>query len=162
MTKDEYRARIADIAEREEGARLYLAMKVADEAFDQAYQNDRFESPEVSAGIDELNCERRRRQQELDVWYDAEYTRIAGPDPMANARNAADAALTAYHDAPGSAIAEDDDGGVMRCALSGVPLYDDDDTITIGEATVLAALFVPGDVIAELRDDGEDDIEESA
>lgn len=107
MTKDDYAAKVPDLADRMESARLFAA-------------------------IDE----------------------------------AARAARESYLDGAGGTILEDDCGDPVCCALSGAPIYETDEIIEIGDNTILAALFIPDGVIAQLRGDDEteedEEIEEAA
>lgn len=169
MDTNDWAAKVSDIEERENGARLFTAFQAADDALREARYNGFNEEtlrPELQSALDAIHTEARRRYHEVELWQETERTKILGSsNPLASLEAAADAASTAYNDAPGDAIAEGDDGDVLRCALSGVPLYESDITIEIGGKTVLASLFVPPSVIESLSADDEDEggeIEEAA
>lgn len=155
----DYKARVPDFAEREEASRLYNAYHAADKAHWSA--PNRVLTPEQHAAVDKLSLEFSRKMQDLEDWYCAEYERAVGPDPHAHLAAARDAASDAYDAHPGSAVREDDDGNPARCALSGAVPYDTDDVIEIGDKLVLMSLFVPADVIADLKpvDDEDDEAE---
>lgn len=153
----DYASRVHDLAERQEALRLYQEVARTEAEVGQIRANS--PSPQT---IDEawlqFDKEYRRRQHELTEWSEAERRRIEGPQPWHAAQEIADRAEAAYHAHPTPALLDDNDGPIV-CALSGAPLYDNDVTIEVGGKTVLAALFVPQDVLASLaaEDDEEDD-----
>lgn len=160
MTKDDYRARVPNIDERENAARLYEAMKAAEQALADA---DR--PPELTLAINELVAERDRKRLELNDWYNAEFAKIRGPGTIGDLERADAEAARAYVDAPGDPIMEndDDESVAARCALSGAPIYETDETVEIGGKLILTCvLLTPEQIEALTSDDVAGDIEEVA
>ena len=160
MTREDYAAKVTDMAEREENARLFLAMRETEDALEKAQLVE-----DDPPGLTEVYMAYRQKVREAELWYDAERAKLLQDSPSSALNAAAVAALAAYNDAPGGAIEESGEGGVLRCALSGAPLCSNDETIDIGGHEVLMSLFVPADVIEALRgsDEPEDEeIEEAA
>lgn len=153
-TREEYAAMIPDLAERENGARLLEAMLAAERAADEYVEQL---SPAQEAAREELFGVYRAKSRDLHAWYDAEMRKLAdGAVPL---RSAADEAERAYNEAPGGAI-EEDDGKALRCALSGAPIYEDDETVDLGGRAILACVLLSQEQIAALTAD--DETEEAA
>ena len=158
MTKEDYAAKIPDAAERENAARLFEAMCAAEDAAAAMRWN---RPPEVEAALRELRNTYNAKLDELREWFIAEEGRLV-PDQTHPLEAAAAAASDAYDAAPGGAILNDVDGVAVRCALSGVPIYDTDQTVDINSKLVLASLVLSPEQIAELTAEDEDELEEAA
>lgn len=156
MTKEDYAARVPNRAEREHAAQMFEAWQAAELAAwgepPAAYTADQ------EAALRPLEAEYQRKRDELYEWYRAEFDRIA-PKAVGAKRAAANAAQDAYEQVPGDAITEADDETALRCALSGVPIYDTDVTMDIGGRTVLACVLLDPDQIADLTADDEEEDE---
>lgn len=152
----DYASRVHDLAERQEALRLYQEAERTEAEANKIRANS--PSPQPAEVWLEFNKEYHRRQQELTDWCEAERRKIEGPQLWHAAQEIADKANAAYNAHPTPPLLDDNDGPIV-CALSGAPLYDNDVTIEVGGKTVLAALFVPQDVLASLaaEDDEEDD-----
>lgn len=153
----DYAGLVHDLAERQEALRLYQEAERTEAEVNKirATHSGREVSNEALVAHEQ---EYRRRMTELTEWSAAEVRRIEGPQPWDAAEEAHDKANAAYNEHPTPPLLDDNDGPIV-CALSGAPLYDNDVTIEVGGKTVLAALFVPQDVLASLaaEDDEEDD-----
>lgn len=150
MTKDEYAAKVSDLAEREEAAKLFEAFAAAATAYEAAFNDDSL-TPEQNAQLDAEYDKFRSSRMKLEAEYDAAVTalRASFGSNADVARLKADKESTerAYHDHPSSAVMTEDDETVVRCALSGAPLYDDDDVVEYGDHRILAHLVIPGHLI---------------
>ncbi len=161
-TREEYAAMVPDLAERENAARLFEAMKAAERALDEA--EDPPETEQQRQALDALGEEHHKRRREINDWYDAEFAKIKGPSQLSDLKRMEQEATDAYNNAPGDAISEDLNDSPIRCALSGAPIYDTDETIDLGGKTILACLLLSQEQIAALTKDDEDEenIDEAA
>ncbi len=162
MTKDDYLARVPDLQERENAARLFEAMKAAEKALAEATEPP--ETPAQTEAIAVLLGERSKKRREVEDWFDVEFAKIRGPDPLDDLERADREAAAAYSEAPGDAIEEDSDGAALRCALSGAPIYETDETVDLGGKPILACVLLTPEQIEALtaEDDSDDEIEEAA
>ena len=160
MTKEDYAAKVPNRDERENAARLFDAWHVAETA---AWGEPAgIYTAEQEAALGQLNAEYERRRNELYEWHQAERGRIELND-VGPLRAAADAAHNAYQEAPGDAVTETEGEVALRCALSGVPIYDTDVTMEVGGKTILACVLLDPDQIADLTaEDDEDEVVEEA
>lgn len=162
MIKEDYAARVPDRAEREEAARLFDAMCAAENAVHDVGRRNRPPfAPEVEAALRDLRRIYAEKSTELRQWFDTEEARIV-PDEQSPLDAAAEAACAAYEAAAGDAVLSDVDDIVIRCALSGVPLYDTDHTVEINSKLVLASLVLSPEQIELLTADDEDELEDAA
>lgn len=161
MTKEDYAAKIPDVAERENAARLFEAMCAAEEAAHQARYAGPAMSPETEAALRELRKTYNAKRDEIHSWFEAEQKRIA-PEQQCPHEAAAEAAAAAYDAAPGEPIVDDGDEKALRCALSGVPIYETDTTVEIGGKVILASLLLSDEQIEALTADDEEEVFEDA
>lgn len=161
MNRNDYVARVGDIAKRQEAERLFLAAQDAETAAEDAESAG---SDEIAQRYDGLFRDARdafeKRRQELVEERDKELIALA-PTNVSDLRAAADAAQKAWADYPGVGLltSEDDDGCdvVVRCAVSGLLIFEDDPVLEdeeTGEIVLKACLGVPldadnGEFIAE-------------
>lgn len=139
--------KIPDLDERMATLDLYTEQMAAGEELAEAMA-----SAVRVDGLDDklssLHAEYDRRLGELRAWYDAEHARRAGERGWAAAERAYHVARAAYDEA--RPLLVDDEGEVVLCAVSGAPLYEDDIVIEVGSHVVLAAIYVPAGVLANL------------
>lgn len=168
MMREDYAARVPDLAERENAAALFEAAAAADEAYERHRRASwGVEKPqEQVVAMRELRDEYERRRTDLAMWFEGERQRIVGVTELDRLEEAANAAHQAYQEATGGAMLEDDDGGrAVRCALSGVPLYEQDEIIEIGGKQILATVLLTPEQISALTaedHEDEDEVEEAA
>ncbi len=161
MTKEDYLARVPDIDERENAARLFEAMKAAEVEYRNTPEPGL--TDEQNAELNALIEEYSKRRQAVYDWYDAERARVWGSTQNAHLEQAQEAATTAYENAPGDPIAEGDDESIaLRCALSGAPIYETDATVEIGGKAILACVLLTPEQIEALTAGDDDEIEEAA
>jgi hypothetical protein len=154
---------VPDRDEREEAARLFVIAEAAREEYWKVQISSKDLTNDQRSEMEALSEEYRRRQDETRKWYDGEREKILVEDPrLGKLIMASEIACRAYDEAPGGAIVDNGDGDAARCAISGVPLYDDDVVLEINGKQLLASLLLPDDVIEHLAVDEEetDDDEE--
>ena len=166
MTKEDYAARVPDLAERENAAALFEAAAAAEDAYERHRQESfGVEPPEEQVvAMRELRDEYERRRTDLAMWFEGERQRIVGVTELDRLEKAADAARQDYENAPGDAVVEDDDGErAVRCALSGAPIFESDETVEIFGRHVLACVLLTPEqmaaLAAEKHDDEDDEID---
>ena len=154
VTHEDYAARVPDRDVREEAARLWGNLVTASEARADAEGVDmsddvRTELAAADAAYQEAVAAAQRIHSET-------CNRLMGP-AIATAQAAEDAAQAAYDQHEGLSVLVDDDDEVIRCALSGVPLYNDDQVLETpdGNFKVLASLVLPDFVLAQIREEDE-------
>ncbi len=164
MMKDDYAAKVTDLAEREEAARLFEAFAKASTAYDATFNDDSL-TEEQNAQLDAEYDKFRAARLKLEAEYDAAVTTIrssfGGNADVARLKAEKESTERAYHEHPSSAVLTEDDEAVTRCALSGAPLYEDDDVIEYGDHRILAHLVIP-DHLIEVEDEADVEIEDAA
>jgi hypothetical protein len=139
-TQADLAARVPDREKRLEAARLYAATTAADEArgSDPAFEAlDEKYQPQFDA----LRDEYRTRHDEINAAKSAEAERL-------DLNVAAVAAQKAHDDFDAPALQLNEDGEVETCALTGLPLFEDDAVLedtTTGEKVLKVLLGVPLD-----------------
>lgn len=168
MTKTDYLARVPDVADREESARLYEAMRAAEHESRRA-KDAQWQAEVSGVAQEELAALRQAyetKRDELSAWLDGERARILGTGTTHEVEAAEDAAISAYEDAPGGSIMEGDDGLPLRCALSGAPLWESDQIVEFGGQSILACVLLSPEQIEALGggadDEDDDEIEDAA
>lgn len=139
---------VTDRAERENALALYTAAQELQDKFDAMEEPEH--TPEVQAKLDELWSALRREQQEARDRYDEKQKEILAAAPNQDGERAAieaqlEAAWAAYDGAAGPAVMIEDDQPV-RCIITGVPLWEDDEVFEdpeTGEKALRAAIGLP-------------------
>jgi hypothetical protein len=141
-TRDEFAARVPDAVQRREALALWQAFQDAADAADAA----------CDGGIEAIDAKYKPLYEEAQQAF---LNRKAEIDAQRRAelegrplQIAADAAEKAWHDHPTPEFERDHDEAPILCALSGLPIFEDDavlkDTET-GEVVLKACLGVPLD-----------------
>jgi len=139
--------RITDLDERQATLALYEAKVAAGEALAEAMEHAP-QIPGLDAKIEALQAEYDRRRNEVARWYDEQRIKLGIEPSWLTQEKLLDLAVEAYEQA--NPLLVDEDGDVIMCAVSDVPLFEDDITIEIGDGLVLASLFVPQEVFDAL------------
>lgn len=164
---------VTNIPEREEAANLLANLTEASEAWREALMDGPIVSDESMRALSAIDDECREAIAKIRADAESRRDAIYARDPegmkFRELEKARDAAQDAYNDHP-LALAEDDEGRPLYCALSGIPITDDDETVTVDSngLTVIARLCLPAEVIeasgsdAEETEDAEVEITEAA
>lgn len=154
VTQEDYAARVPDAAIRIESARLWGEVVKASAARAEAEIADI--PDDVRAQMDAAEGAYREACRAAAKVRDALYDRLMAPS-VAAADAAEEAAQKAYDQHEGLSVLVDDDDTVICCALSGLPLYNDDPVLETqdGNFKVLAALVLPDDLLEQIREEDE-------
>lgn len=153
--------KVPDWDERQAVLGLYERQVEAEHALSAALS----EAPAVP-GLDdkmaEIQEEYERRAADLRDWRERALAEASGEKSWAAQERIYNELRETYEAGPELVL--DGDGNVEFCAVSGAPLYEDDITIDVGSSSILASVFVPEDILQQLRDEdeGEDAYEEAA
>lgn len=184
--------KVTDLEKRNEAARLYEASRAADRALDAAvkdnYEAHRAVDDKYGPTLEALDQQRwagseaiadkyapqlRELRQKRDAEITAANEEINGrvdelrrkrdaEYPFAALEAAAKAAKTANNDFDAPCLDTDENGDVVCCALSGVPLFEDDEVVEdseTGEKILRVLVLPPRPSDEDDEDEGGDDQE---
>lgn len=154
-TQEAYAAQVPDMAVRLEAARLWETLVKASEA--RAEVDSSGVPEELVSQLDDAEAVYSEACRQALIARNEAIDRLMGPINRAVVE-AEDAAQDAYDQHEGGAVLTDDDDEVIRCALSGAPLYEDDVVLETpyGNFKILASVVLPEDVLSQISDEDAD------
>lgn len=160
----DYESRFPDIEQRREAERLYDAWHKAYNEWRDADNSLAVEHPSVEQKLREASEQREAAIEALEAEYQLVIRAIVAEFPEGAAvqalEAASDAACAAYENF-GMALVDAEDDRALHCAVSGIPITEDDETMEFGELTILARAVLDDETLDGLRDPDEE-IEEAA
>lgn len=126
---------------------LHKAMRAAEDAYGKSDETDRL-PPEGEAELRAVDADYYARSGALRDEHRAKYDAVMAKyaPPGTTLKSIWEGAERAYMDAPGDALAENDDGDAVICAKSGLPIFETDEVVEdpdTGEVFLRAALGLP-------------------
>lgn len=154
LTREQARQNLgeAELARRAEAERLYTASNAADEALEN-YDSEHADDPREAAINDEIDAKIAALNEERGA-------RIAALFPeRAALTEASEASASAWinFDSSDFFLDQSDEHGIRRCAVSGAPLFIDDDFVRVadGVLVLVAALGIDPELLSKHDDSDE-------